>query len=264
MKYQIENSKDRGLENWRILVYGPPKTGKTFLGLTASKFYPTSLPAGEMTDLDDVIYLDFDDGLSGLSEQNLSVPRIDLSKLDGKGLVDALTEVPKAITPRIKEGQTKTVVIDTISTLNTMLVAHYKQAYPDPRHQGIMYNEILRSHLKFFNSIRMLPCNILVLSHAQFKVDFTGDGTMSKKKQAESMPGQSEVVPDITGRAGNFYRASTSIMMPMLKRRMGGKNDRALYPHGYGGFEAGSRFAVLEEKEEAHLGKLIAKIKGDK
>jgi len=263
MKYEIKNSKDRDFSNWRILVYGPPKTGKSFLGLTASEDFPTTLPADNLVDLNDLLFIDFEDGLVGLKEQNLSVPSIDLSKVDGKGLIDALTEVPKQLTPMIKDGVIKTVVIDTVSTLDTMLLAHYRGLYSDPRHQGIMYNEILRSHLKFFNSLRILPCNILVLAHAKFKIDIAGDGKMEKKDRAETMPGMSEAVPEITGRGGNFYRKSVSIQMPMLTRKIGGNTIRTLYPFGYAGFEAGCRFAALDDKEDANLGKLIRKIKGE-
>lgn len=267
-KSLVQASSELTLKNWRMLLYGPPKHGKTFCALTASEKFPDvedlSEYDGPPLELDDLLFLLSDEGgLDGLAEYNITVPVIDVSREGGGLIVNSLIpKIHKEIEERVKKGVTKTVIVDAISTFDRIFKAYQADQFPDPRHQAQMYGAILGNHMKLFGSLKRLDCNVLIVAHAKFLIDL-GDANQAAKKSATSMPGQSDVVPDITGAAGRYYPAAVSFQVPLLSRKMpGGKVKRTLYPLGLGRYEAGTRFTRhLDKEEPAHIQKLLRKIR---
>lgn len=262
----VTSSKETTLDSWRMLIYGPPKHGKTFTALTASEKFPDDpilTPQEETLVLDDLLFIEADEGgLDGLVEHNVEVPMIDVSKIGGGKLINSRWEkIVKEIEGRVKSGETKTVVLDTLSSIDRDITYYQRQQFPDPKHNAQMYGAVLGSHMRIFGELRRLPCNILILAHVNYRVDM-GDSTQKAKQKATTLPGSSDAVPDITGKAGRFYAGAMSVQMPLIAQPTPTGMERYLYPKGFGRFEAGSRFTrFLNDKEEPHVRKMVAKIK---
>ncbi len=263
----VKSSKDTTLDNWRMLIFGAPKTGKTFAALTASELYPQGdvlEPQPELRHLSDLLFIEADEGgLDGLREYNLAADYIDVSKESGGSLINKVfPQLMKEVEARVNDGVTKTVIVDTISTIDRMLKTYFQEQFTDPRHNAQMWGAVLGAHMKMFGALKRLRCNLLVIAHTKFRLDL-GDATQKARQQATSMPGGSDAYPDISGQAKNYYNGAVSIQMPMIASPMpGGKFKRQFYPLGVGRYEAGSRFTrFLDDKEPAHIQKLINKIK---
>lgn len=259
------------LQNWRLLVYGPPKVGKTVLGVTASEHFPLSVDAlKNIRDLKtpDLLFVEFDEnGADTLAALNIEAPVLNVAHVSGQELVDGgITDIVTFIARRVKKGETRTVIIDTVSAFDIALLGWAHEKWPSSKHLPKLYGDVLAQHIKLFAGLKSTKCNILVLSHAHYKFQMDeNDSNQKVKRKAESMastrPGDASVIPQITGRAGRHYAGSTSIQMPMLSGVVGREVKRTLYPYGLMGFEGGCRYPNLNEKEPAHIGLLIQKVK---
>jgi len=255
---KVRDSKDTVLDNFRLMLVGPPKEGKTFTGFTASEFYPDKLPAAEMTDLKDLFWCALDSGaLDGAKEQNLSIPHMDLSKVPGAYIQQAMRAFAEEARKRVEAGITKTVVYDSLTSLDKLLLARLMKDYE----KWGLYQAVLAEHLSVFEMARALNCNVIFICHGKAVMASEDSSMQTKQIAAGITPGTIEM--DLSGQIGNFYRGAMSLIMPVACKGSHGNETYHIYPHGAKGFVGYSRFASLEKEEPANLRQLFAKIRGN-
>jgi hypothetical protein len=251
----VRDSKDTVLERFRLVLVGPPKEGKTFCAATASEHYPESLPAKEMTNLADMFWCQLDNGgLDGFAEQNLSAPHMDLSNVPAPYLIQALQKFQEIAAERVAAGVTKTVVYDSLTALDKLLLAHLMKDYE----KWGLYQAILAKHLQVFQQAKSLQCNVIFVCHG--KAVTLPDTPEAQVKQVASGVTPGTIEMDLSGQVSNFYRQSMSLILPVAEKAAG---EYVICPKGFKGFAGYSRFANLAREEPAHLGKLFAKIRAN-
>lgn len=225
----------------RAIVYGPPGNTKTASSVTMSDLCPANwthqrltaatLPQREMVTLSDMLWLGFDSqALLGFKQLGVSAPIFDLSATRTTGLADELRDVSGQIATRVKQGVTKTVVVDTVSALDELLTLMLRDRGLD----GFdLYRELLVQHLRFALSLKELQCNILFLCHAKAAADTVATSNSNSavtaaataaKKQAAS--GTATIIPAITGAALNHYRRDVSLMFSVSRGTQTGADKR--------------------------------------
>jgi hypothetical protein len=255
---RVRDSKDTLLERFRLVLIGPPKEGKSVCAATASELFPATFPAPEMVDLRDMFWCLLDNGgLDGFAELNLSVPHMDLSNVNAAYIQQALTAFFEEAQKRVAAGVTKTVVLDSLTALDKLLLARLMKDYE----KWGLYQAILAAHLQVFHQAKTLACNVISICHGKM-VNMPEDAAAAIKQTAAGItPGTIEL--DLSGQVANFYRQSMSLIIPIASKGSAGEEVYNLYPRGVKGFTGYSRFAKLEKEEPAHLGKLFAKIRGN-
>ena len=259
MIYKVEREV-RSLDPWILLVYGPPKVGKTVSALTASTRYP------DEKSLDDILFLEFDPGgLDSVKAMGYDVPYFDLSRIDvEKFITDIGSNFEDALKKQIKAG-TKTLVVDTLTAYNSSLVSHFTEKFPSPGHKGLVYNGVLNGHMKLYQVLLRSGCNLLLFAHAQYLIDLEAKGAGSgEKKRAETMPGENAVKPRISGQMSGHYSSAASIQAAMLAVPGPGNVMKRWLNLDKEGWETGHRFPALGKREEPHYLKLVEKAKKGK
>lgn len=211
----------------RGIVFGPPGNTKTASSVTLSEFCPadwthirlTEPPKREMVSLDDMLYISFDTQATlGFNQLGVKVPQIDLSNVGGK-LFEELKAAPKLVADKVKEGKTKTVVVDTVSALDEMITLAHASA-------GLakfdLYREVLLTHMRFAMALKAIDANMLFLCHAKVASDTESDSKAGEKMAANAAKKQSawgtgEIIPAITGAALNHYRRDSSFIFSVSK-----------------------------------------------
>lgn len=255
---QVTNSTENRTKGLHVLISGPPGHGKSVCSATASVKAPDDLPASSKTLLDDMLFLNFDrQATAGFADLGIEVPEIDLSSLSGKEIISGTKEALKVAKARAIEGVTKTVVVDTISSLDAVLVAFWKDATAN---RWDMYNAILTTHMRFAMALKEIPANVVVICHAK-AINEAEDAQGRARQKAAAGPTPASISLDITGQARGYWQRNVPLQLPLIARTRSGRTERWLYPSGAEGFEAKSRFQ-LADKEPAHLGKLFRKIQG--
>ncbi len=257
---EVAMSMDHTFDKAWAILYSPPKHGKTFMAGTISEHWPEKLPAAEMTSLDDMLWFLFDrGGLDGFRENNLSAPFINLAEASGKKLQFELKQALGLAKERVEAGITKTIVVDTLTGYDDMLVAFWQDVYAEAGGKGWeMYGKIKTDHMDFARKLKALSCNVLILCHPKVAVD-VGDNT---SKMAKSMPGFSDVAPQLTGKSLQHYMGASSLILPLLAEKKNGKVVRNVYPNGSKGWSGGNRFQQsLGDVEPADFQALVNKIR---
>lgn len=243
------------------MLIGPAKSGKTTCAATISEYFPEKVPAAKKTYLKDMVWCQFDTNGVETLRQLGTIPyiydfssEINYGKLK-LGIKTMCEDLKKAVAEGVKY-----LVIDTITALDAVLLNHMRIQYPDPKFTGVLYNQLLGTHMDFALQLKQLPLTIIVIAHT--KVNGMGsmsdDKELNMRKRASGLPGQSDIVAEISGKAANFYKGSSDLICPVLQIQ----DKYWLLPYGGYGFEGGGRFPpnVLEEKEPANLRKLLDKI----
>jgi len=260
---EVTNSTENRTKGHHVLISGPPGHGKSVCAATASEKSPdeftdefTAEQGGGLTNLDDVLFLNFDrQATAGFADLGIEVPEIDLSTCSGKEIISSTKEALKVAKARAIEGVTKTVVVDTISSLDAVLVAFWKEATAN---RWDMYNAILTTHMRFAMALKEIPANVVVICHAK-AINEAEDAQGRARQKAAAGPAPASISLDITGQARGYWQRNVPLQLPLICRTRGSRVERHLYPSGVEGFEAKSRFK-LADKEPAHLRKLFEKI----
>ena len=257
---KVRDSKDTLLERFRLTLVGPPKEGKTHCALTASEFFPeeSAFPLTEMVDLQDMFWCLLDNGgFDGLAERRLSVPHIDLSNVPPELIIVAIRKFTDTARERILAGVTKTVVYDSLTALDKLLLTRLMKDYE----KWGLYNALLAEHLKIFTAAKSLACNVILICHGKYVTPAEDAAGQGRQMAAGVTPGTIEM--NLSGQIADFYRQSMSLIMPVSDKGRGADRSFWIHPHGAKGFAGYTRFAGLEKEEPAHLGKLFAKIRGN-
>ena len=247
-----------------ITLMGPPKVGKTIAAATLSAFFPDVLPAKEKTYLKDTVWIQFDlNGTESLSQMQVFPYLYDLSR------ETEYASIQSAIASAIKEIKgnptIKNVVIDTVTALDTVLLVHFRKMYPEEKVQGLMYNQMLAAHMNFAMQLKQLNATVVAITHTKMPISVSSNADAKAaetlRKRASSMAGGGDIVPEITGRAANYYKGASSAVWPVVKSLGAGKRDEYwVLPYGGYGFEGGCRYEGLEDKEPANLKNILKKV----
>jgi hypothetical protein len=270
-------SDNQTLEAFVVCIHGPMGAGKTFLAASASEEFPAMLPAKVMTGLSDIYWGAADRGATdGFKHNNLRVPLFSFTRFMGEreqweaaGLRAAPTIVQtcdhfvRTVGERVQAGRTKTVVVDTMTTLDSHLFAYHSKKFEGHPNHYEAYKHNLAAHLIFHTRLCQTGANILYLFHTRA----TSDETMSEKAKNASVlvAGGARFVPDLTGQAPKFYKHDASLQLVMMASKVPGKKQlerKVLVGLNDKGYEGKNRFeGILSEVEEPHLGKIFAKIR---
>jgi hypothetical protein len=283
------SSDDDDVNKSMIVIYGPPKCGKTFLSLSASEDFALG-----PCELNGICSVTADrHALIGCKEFGIHVPhRLNLWKWrvplredeydeDGKptryhakDIQESLQTAITAIAHLAHKGLIHTVIIDTISELDRPIVQYWFDEKREMRTRTgeldtqRMYGRVAQTHAKFFQGILELDLMVIALCHAKVN---TYEAKPDKQKTNQdraltavsSLPSEaSDVTPDITGQSAKMYiRHSDHILVMSANQDMTGKKTRTVHPHGKGAWMGGTRFErSLGREENPNLRELIEKI----
>jgi hypothetical protein len=247
----VQDSQDLALKNLIANIMGPPGVGKTSVAATLSECYLADKPCA----LSDMLWLLFDrGGLDCFIERGITTPVIDFSQMNGFELLNAFKEAKPLIKKRVEEGTTRTLVFDTGSVLDKILLAHHIERFE----KFALYNAQLKEHMSIFSFAKSLPCNVLFLWHEKV---ITAMDEAAKVRLASQGLEDGSTQMDITGQALTFYRGNASMTLALSRQKeMNGTYTRWLLPRA-AKKDTKTRFACLADREPAHLGQLFEKIR---
>lgn len=274
----VTTARSNFLKRPRIMIFSPPKHGKTFLAATKSKFFVGwNRPKGEVIMLKDMHWVAFDpDAVEGLNEQGYDAPITDLSGQVGPLLLPALTSCAIELQGRLA-AQAKqyglapediSTVVDTVSFLDKNITSIYVDKYE----KWDLHRMIGATHMKFVDVIKALAGPVFVLAHAKSEFAATTPDAVAAKL-ATDLPGSGGVSSAITGATKGTYEGMVSMILPMLSQKvLDPKNPQAdatgyvvkrtVYPFGGNGMEGASRYTrYLAKEEPADLAALFDKIR---
>jgi len=261
---QFKDSNTLNDEHYIFTFHGAKKVGKSILALTGSKFFPKELSADSPVVLEDVMVWAFDNGaLRGAKALGLQVPHVaDFAKVPYTEIFDAVKQAVVKTAELAEKGLIKWLVCDTISKLDKKLKTYWREKLAGSRDKFALYDAMLASHQKFFETVNSLPCHLVFLCHS--KANLHEDDDTKVRAKASGLEGvQSLIELDITGQAKDAYRGDSDMVAPVKKQRNGrGVMERVILPEGDGFYEGSSRWqGILDPKgEPAHLGRLMEKI----
>lgn len=260
----IEDSS--AVEDYRGIIIGPPGVGKTFACMTASKYW------GKPGKLKDMLHVAFDTNPgAGLGEQGYVVPTLNVRKLLSSGrcktVLDVMTVLSSECRAFIESNSDKvTVVIDTLSALDKMLVEYWERNCPitksGNRDTMQMWVLLRNTHLRFYRDMNLLNANVIMCCHAKAVVEAEGKMGEEQAKRIRAT-GLTDITLDITGGALQLYTGDPSFIFWMTCKKVGPKKyERKFKTVEFGGAIAKNRWQKsLEEEEEADLGKVIEKVR---
>ena len=249
-----------------IVLYGPPKVGKTGTAATASEFCPATLPSKESVELSDMVWLNYDTGgMESLADLNLVAPTFDLSHAASWGdAVRQETKIFEYIQKRAKESQDKFfLVVDTLSSRDLMLNTHFQNEFSDkPKLTSHMYNNIFSANLNFLFKLRTLPAHvgILILMHAKGTVNYTQD-TGASSTQVASQAEITDISPQLTGKAKDAVLKDSTLFWLQKRVVKGRPTVREVLTRSTDLIQAGGRGENrLEMYEPANLKTIFKKM----
>jgi hypothetical protein len=243
-----------------IVLVGPPKMGKTVAACTASNFTPDELPAKEKVNLDDTLVIQFDtNGIESARQLGLNPYVIDLSTVvDLAELTTKLREAFDTAYEFAKAGPNRRIILDTLTTLNTRLVVGLQKQFPDQKQIGQLYGKLLSINTNLAARFTGIPGVMLIaIGHTKLVGGLMGDEEAMELRAKASNLGSGDIVLDMPGKGGNFWKGAASAVWPVLRQ----KDKHVILPYGGKNFEGGCRFHGLDAAgEPAHLKKLFAKV----
>jgi len=244
-----------------ILLYGAPKQGKTVCAATLSAKFPATLPAKDLTLIDDMYWLLSDrDGLRSLLELGISVPYKDLTGIMSADELKAKwIEGIKEAGEMYKAGKLAGIVDDTLTTRAFVIEASLKQRHKDTT--ANYWYDVWKQHADFLNLLHTLPVPAVLLAHAKAAESFLDDSTSAATKKA--IMGQqtgATVTIDISGKAAKYIRNQASFIFPIIKKVVKNRPPEfVIRPYDDGRYDAGVRvpYNKWKEEEPANLRKLL-------
>jgi hypothetical protein len=254
---KLTNSAELMSNARKILLYGPTKNGKTICAASISEFFPEKLPALPPVELSDVVVVNFDgDGTDSLFGLGLSAPTVDLStETTEQGLKRGLNDAWKIIKAEIAVGRCKAVIFDTVSSFNDML----EYALGQRLSGWDIFRERLNMHEDLINKAKGLGVHVVFVTHSA-AVRTAVDAEQAAQKKATALAGPATIGAEIGGKASTRYKRNCGMVLPMLATKTGkDKFEYCVFPNGIAGFEAGSHYEGLADKEPANLRHIIEK-----
>jgi len=290
------------------MLLGTFNAGKSFLSATASKHYP-ALPWVPFTPtnpkpadfplakLDDLFYHAWEpDCFSGFVDGGLAVPpHWDLAGVTGNELDAAIDEVCTETQARVKKGDTRVVIVDTLSAFNTknharsMFFTTAKGGDDDDTkateaNLQKVWGAILSRHIKYLNGL-LSAAPELIIFNVHPKVNdpnfrgSAGANAAQKSVHAANLKAKgmdstiATLAPEITGQAYGQYLRNCSLVMyvdsetkqapvPGKPGQFAPAVTRWVNPHKKGDVMARSKYACLSEREPADLRVIFNKIQG--
>lgn len=246
-----------------ILLVGPPGGGKTTATVTASEHFGGGFPAKERTILKDMFYVVADKGgFETIKAFGYNAPHLDISQTDPT--VDEVPNILKraweAAKIGVEEKGVKTVVVDTISAIDNLLVVYAKRNYEK---YGV-WDCVLREHTRLLHKLSALDARIILVAHGKL---ITGDNLAAEQKagvqqQKRATMGEvSDIEIEVSGQARGLYRKHNSLILPCMKDPLEKKKAvYNFYPSGKLSMEAKKRYWMLDNQEPANIKQLIEKI----
>lgn len=178
-----------------IAIYSPIGGGKTTLAATASQFFPKSglpttriKPGQKLISLKDMLWFAFDkNACASFHERGFEVPKvIDVWRLLGDpetwkaagflappSKLQALSKCVDRVIKEVRTGNYQFVVVDTLSTLNELVLDYWGEDKNVPktrqgeRNQQMMYGRVRDTMSAFLNNLLLLPCYVIQLCHVK-------------------------------------------------------------------------------------------------
>jgi hypothetical protein len=283
----LRHSGELYLEFLRFLVYGPTGEGKTTLAATKSKYWKGRTRQKKRVELQDMVWISCDSNatecLEGLNyrvreyrlrDDLLRYPRKGEKKLTFTDPFAAMAHIMSGVQRLAMNDEISTVVLDTASALNSEFIGHLANKDEEAQKLGAkpmdgrrFWGQILQWEKATFGKLMKMPCHVVILCHEKQIIDY-GDTTASDKKMHALTPsGKHEFQPAISGSAlGDYYRDMSlgMVLLSSLNTRTK-QRDRYLSLACSGGHIGKNRYVdILDDKEEADLGKLTKKLQQTK
>ncbi len=284
----VQLSHEQPIEqSLRINLFGKPKSGKTYMAHTISKYapegdWPKERKSGKVSPiiLADGASLSFDDGAcKGFRERGFSVPEFDVQHFMAAGWKKThFKREPTiheacdfGINELMQHGPTY-LAVDTVSTFDVELNEHWSQNAPKSTQTGEeitiqKFGGIKADHAEFVKSLRGLDLVLIMLFHSTVKMDVTGKAKAEAKAKKDTMmiAGGGLIEPAVTGGAASYYKAIASLQLAVIAvpKNVGGKAalERYVAPAMSDDYETKNRWELsLDMKEPPHLGKILKKL----
>lgn len=269
-----------------LVIHGPPGVGKTWFAGTASEFWPELVPSAKRIELLDMLWFQVDAGATaGFAEQNIVLPKGHVIDVRGAiaqhGLLKGLNGTMDLLDQQCQKLRPKYVVADTISMLDKFMVDYYEARCPMMDNGEPVpfwtFKQILMLHRRFYSRIMMAGAQVIFLCHSKVQAEIKGSNDFAKNaslgREARSVPGGFDIIPEISGQARNLYVGNSNIEGVLKARIMPGPGKqlmRFFYPQGSTNHEGKSRFTRSLKREEgpnpslrAIYDKIRAAAKGD-
>jgi len=265
----IVNSRDiSGKYAWTI-VQAPPKHGKTVFAATWSQKCPTELPAKQGVELSEMLWLLTDkDGLNSLTQVGLSVPLIDFTACESWPSFRAqFDKALPIIKERVASGQTKCIVLDSISAIDAMAISHVKMSGAYDGNPMGYWDDIKGKVCYILLQLKPVLAELIIIAHLKEKFVIENKSTQEttqqlkqKKEKSAAMPGAGDVVLGVSGGIAKFLLSTATSVWTIEKKITKGKPaEYVCYPNGGFGFEGGTRLKGLEDIEPANMRALLTK-----
>lgn len=248
----------------RALVYAPKGHGKTTAALTLSEKCPEKFPADKPVELDDLFFISADaGGLDTLVSYNVTVPGIDLSSVEPAKLGRALDEAIDVAKKRAQEGKTKTIIVDTLSSIDAIAEYHCVSSTEEAdKRKG--YGDLLAFHSKaYYRLMSQNPANVLILCHAKYLVEDSSPktkGATQANRASQLAPGRPQIVPALTGKGAQKWLHNVSLELPLVAAKVGSKMVREFFTET-AGWEAKCRSTALKAREPADFRIILPKLR---
>jgi hypothetical protein len=259
-------------EEGYTLIMGPPENSKTISSLMVDdafaherlKMKKEELPSLPEIILEQVLHVPLDFGaLDGIKAFGMRPRTVNLIGLiDKYGVAEAWKSMVEAIaTQKARHPDLRYLIVDTVSSLDASITAHHVQTIADSNtstvQRGMANNGLHTLYRQACNKAAMALKfdSPIFLMHMQPKYAFM-DNEQQKKAMAAQDVAEGDMVPAMSGKAGNVYIAHASMVL-VADVKGAGVTTEYVYYGRRAGFSTKNRYRMLTGDEfAADLGKL--------